>query len=58
MSVRTVRFEIDIPDDIPDEDIEAFLRFELGEVGMLKGDNALANCDLRSFNVSHVMVDL
>lgn len=56
MKTYTVRFEIEVPDGIPEEDLEAFLRFELGERASLSGDNALADKDLHSLNVSDVWV--
>ncbi len=56
MTTYRVQFEVEIPGDPPVDDIEAFLRFELGEVASMSGDNALADRDLRSFAVSGVCV--
>jgi len=56
MKTYHVSFDIEVPDDVPADDVEAFLRFELHEVATLSGDNALAHTDLASFNVSSVWV--
>lgn len=46
MSLKTVSFSVEVPDDVSDEDIEAWVAFELHAVGNLSGDNPLANTDL------------
>lgn len=57
MTTYQVRFEVEIPDDAPLDDVEAFMAFELGARGSMKADNALAHRDLESFKVNNVLVD-
>lgn len=54
MTTYQVRFDVEVPDDVPLEDLEAFLRFELGEAASMSVTNALADKDLQSLSVSNV----
>ena len=40
--------EIDVPDGTPEKDIEAWLKFEMGETCQLDGKNAMIHTDLMS----------
>ncbi len=58
MSAYRVSFEVEMPDDAPEDEVEAFIMFELGARGCLRVDTAsLQDTDLRSFRVSGVQVD-
>ena len=48
MAVKTVKFSVDVPDDVSDEDIEAWVSFELHALGSLSAANPLAHKDLRA----------
>jgi hypothetical protein len=41
MTTYRVEFEVEAPEGVPIEDVEAFYRFDLGEVSMLEAGNAL-----------------
>jgi hypothetical protein len=57
MTTYQVSFEVEVPDGIPTDELETFLRFELGEIAQMKVENeTLRNSDLASFNVSNVWV--
>ena len=43
-----IKFEIDVPDDVPQSDVIDWVRFELGEIGSLTRDNKMSNFDLQS----------
>lgn len=53
-----IRFsaEVDVPDGTPLKDVEAWLRFELGEVAQLAGDNAMSHTDLLTVGCRNVDV--
>ena len=44
------RGSCEVPDGTPPEDIEAWLKFEIGDVASMSRDNALAHTDLKSAN--------
>jgi hypothetical protein len=46
--------EIQVPDGTPIDDVEAWLRFELGAVGQLKAGNAMGHTDLASVGCRNV----
>ena len=46
--------EVEVPDGTPIDDVEKWLRFELGETGQLSGSNAMAHTDLMSAGCSRV----
>lgn len=48
MSVKTVKFSVEVPDDASDEDIEAWVAFELHALGSMSAANPLAHTDLRA----------
>jgi hypothetical protein len=48
MAVKTVKFSVEVPDDVSDEDIEAWVAFELHALGSLSATNPLAHTDLRA----------
>lgn len=48
MAVKTVKFSVEVPDDVSDEDIEAWVSFELHALGSLSAANPLAHKDLRA----------
>ena len=50
------RATIEVPDGMPEDDVERFLAFELGLRGELSGTNALANSDIHSLNVTNLWV--
>lgn len=58
MTTYRVEFDVEIPGEPPDErDLEAFMRFELGETGSFDPRGGpLARKDLASFDVRHVYV--
>ncbi len=56
MTEYEVTFRIQVPVAASEDDLLAFLKFELGEVASLDGKNALANIDLRSCEVDGVFV--
>ena len=47
-----VEFEAEIPDGKIDDDIEEWLRFEIGENGQMSGNNPLVNTPLIPFPFS------
>lgn len=49
--------EVNVPDGTPEADIEAWLRFELGETGQLAGGNAMGHTDLLSAGCKNVSID-
>ena len=57
MTTYTVEFKVDIPGDVPEDELAAFISFELGERGHVYiSAHALASKDLRSFEVRDVRV--
>ncbi len=57
MTTHRVSFEIEVPEGVPLDELETFLRFELGEIGSMRLENeTLRNSDLESFKVRHVVV--
>ncbi len=48
--------EIEVPDGAPLEDVEAWLRFELGATGQLLAGNAMNHTDLLSVGCKNVDV--
>jgi hypothetical protein len=57
MRTHQVSFEIEVPDDIPSNELETFLRFELGEIASMKLENeTLRTSDIESFTVRNVWV--
>ena len=48
MAIKTVRFSVEVPDDVSDDDIEAWVAFELHALGSLSAENPLAHKDLRA----------
>lgn len=49
--------EIEIPDGTPEIDIEAWLKYELGERGQLKAGNAMNYTSLDSVRCENVRID-
>lgn len=45
---RKVTFRIDVPNDVSDDDILRWLRYELGELGDLSLDNPMSDVDLEA----------
>lgn len=56
MTTYEVKFSITIPVEATRDEVEAFLRFELGEVAQLSGSSPFVNSDLHSCEVSGVYV--
>ena len=52
MQTARVEFEIEIPDDVTNDQLYDWLRFELGENGRLDGTNPLTKTELKSKNFS------
>lgn len=48
--------EVEVPDGTPIDDVEKWLRFELGETGELSVSNAMAHTDLISSGCRHVEI--
>lgn len=48
MALKTVRFDVEVPDDVSDDDIEAWVSFELHALGSLSASNPMAHTDLRA----------
>lgn len=48
MALRTVSFSVEVPDGVTDDEIEAWVSFELHALGCLSEDNPLAQTDLRA----------
>ena len=49
--------EVEVPDGTPEEDIEAWLKFEMGETSQLDGKNAMNHTDLMSAGCRNVWID-
>lgn len=49
--------EFEVPDGTPYEDIDKWLKFELGEIQMLEADNAMAYTDIMSVGCKNVWTD-
>jgi hypothetical protein len=47
----TVTFEITIAEEVTDEQLREFLRFEIGEIAQIKAGNPLSGYDLASCEV-------
>lgn len=43
-----VSFRVDVPEEIQKEEVENWLRFELGETASMNMDNPLASVDLEA----------
>lgn len=56
MTTYRVSFYVEVPDDVPVDDVESFMKFELGQVAYMSGSNALADKELSSLHVSGVDV--
>ena len=41
-----IQFEIEVPDDATDEDLVEWVRFEVGDNGMIRGANQLIHREL------------
>ena len=48
--------EVEVPDGTPIDEVEKWLRFELGETGQLSGSNAMAHTDLMSAGCRNVEI--
>ena len=49
--------EVEVPDGTPEKDIEAWLKFEMGETCQLGGKNAMSHTDLMSAGCRNVLID-
>lgn len=57
MATYQVEFKVDLPDDAPTDEAEAFISFELGERASLRITHEGLKCtDLHSCNVRDVWV--
>lgn len=57
MTTYQVRFEVEMPDEAPQDQVQKFIEFELGACGSLRIDcESLQNTDLQSCSVSNVRV--
>ena len=57
MTTYSVTFEVDLPDDAPESEVQQFVEYELGARGCLSVTNeALRRTDLHSCNVRDVWV--
>ena len=48
MAIKTVRFSVEVPDDVSDDDIEAWVSFELHALGNMSASNPMAHTDLQA----------
>ena len=48
MAIKTVRFSVEVPDDVSDDDIEAWVAFELHALGNMSASNPMAHTDLQA----------
>jgi len=47
-----IKFEIEVPDDVPLKDVIEWVEFELGESGSLSGNNKMGCFDLQALPCS------
>ena len=47
-----IKFEIEVPNDVPYSDVVEWVEFELGESGSLSGNNAMGHFDLQAIPCS------
>ena len=56
MATYRVSFEVEMPDDAPEEEVQKFVEFEIGARASLRVDcESLQRIDLQSCNVSNVL---
>jgi len=48
MAIKTVSFSVEVPDDVSDDDIEAWVAFELHALGNMSASNPMAHTDLQA----------
>jgi hypothetical protein len=55
MATYRVSFEVDMPDDAPEDEVQKFIEFEIGARGSLRIDcESLRHTDLQSRDVKNV----